>query len=151
MDALLKKLNLKDQQHFLVLNAPEDLHTMLQDWNTFIPVLKDSNGVEKIEAALVFCTKLEEVALFAPSIHSKLVEDALFWFAYPKGSSKKYTCEFNRDTGWVILGELGYEGVRMVAIDADWSALRFRKAKHIKNITRDPSWIMSEDGKKKAK
>jgi hypothetical protein len=80
-----------------------------------------------------------------------LEEDALFWFAYPKKSSKKYQCEFNRDNGWQSLGDLGFEPVRMVAIDEDWSALRFRKAENIKTITRNPDWIMSEQGKKKAK
>ena len=47
------------------------------------------------------------------------------WFAYPKGSSKKFHCEFNRDTGWSVLRGLGFDTVRQVAIDADWSALRF--------------------------
>ncbi len=28
--------------------------------------------------------------------------DALLWFAYPKGTSKKYTCDFHRDDGWDI-------------------------------------------------
>jgi len=70
-------------------------------------------------------------------------------FAYPKKSSKKYTCEFNRDNGCQTLEDLGFEPVRMVAIDEDWSALRFRKVKHIKTLTRNPDWIMSEEGKKK--
>jgi hypothetical protein len=39
----------------------------------------------------------------------------------------------------------------MVAIDEDWSALRFKKAENIKTITRNPDWILSEQGKKKAK
>jgi hypothetical protein len=42
---------------------------------------------------------LEEVNNFAKQCNSLLEEDALFWFAYPKKSSKKYQCEFNRDNG----------------------------------------------------
>jgi hypothetical protein len=34
------------------------------------------------------------------------------------------------------MGEAGFEPVRMVAIDEDWSALRFRRAEFIKNMTR---------------
>ncbi len=68
---------------------------------------------------------------------------------YPKGTSKKYTCEFNRDNGWQRLGEHGFEPVRMVAIDEDWSALRFRRAEHIKTMTR--SSAISEAGQQKAK
>jgi hypothetical protein len=58
--------------------------------------------------------------------------DALLWFAYPKGTSKRYQCEFNRDTGWGVIRGAGFESVRMVAIDADWSAVRFRRLNFIK-------------------
>ena len=70
---------------------------------------------------------------------------------YPKGTSKKYKCEFNRDSGWPALGAGGYEPVRMVAIDEDWSALRFRKAEKIKSMTRNPDGAISKVGKQKAR
>jgi hypothetical protein len=38
--------------------------------------------------------------------------DAIVWMAYPKGSSRTFRCEFNRDTGWAVLGAAGYEAVR---------------------------------------
>jgi hypothetical protein len=57
----------------------------------------------------------------------------VLWFAYPKGSSKKYTCEFNRDSGWKVIRSLGFDSVRQVAIDEDWSALRFRRVEYIKS------------------
>jgi hypothetical protein len=75
-------------------------------------------------------------------------DDEVIWLAYPKLSSKKYTCEFNRDTGWQALGDIGFEGVRMVAIDEDWSALRFRRAENIKTIIR--SFAMSKKGREKS-
>jgi hypothetical protein len=31
----------------------------------------------------------------------------------------------------VVLGTLGWEGVRMVAIDEDWWSLRFRRAEYV--------------------
>jgi hypothetical protein len=55
------------------------------------------------------------------------------WFAYPKGTSKKYTCDFNRDTGWDTLKALGFDTVRAVAIDDNWTALRFRRVEYIKS------------------
>ena len=55
--------------------------------------------------------------------------------AYPKGTSKRYTCEFHRDNGWAALEAAGFEGVRMVAIDEDWSALRFRRKEFVKSST----------------
>jgi hypothetical protein len=58
-------------------------------------------------------------------------------------------CEFNRDTGWAALGAAGFEGVRMVAIDEDWSALRFRRVEFIQTMTRDKKRAMTKRGKKK--
>lgn len=57
---------------------------------------------------------------------AKAPGDALLWFAYPKGTSKKYMCDFNRDDGWDVLRKSGFDSVRQIAIDEDWSALRFR-------------------------
>ncbi len=76
--------------------------------------------------------------------------DAVLWLVYPKGTSKRYKCEFNRDSGWSVLAAAGYEPVRMVAIDEDWSALRFRKAEHIKTMARTPANAISEAGKRRA-
>ena len=55
-------------------------------------------------------------------VTSKVKGDAGVWFAYPKQSSKRYTSTINRDSGWDSLGKAGFESVRMVAIDEDWSA-----------------------------
>ena len=79
---------------------------------------------------------------------AKMAEgDAVIWFAYPKGSSKRYTCEITRDTGWQALGRAGFEPVRMVAIDEDWTAVRFRRVDFIKTMTRPSEYAMSTAGK----
>jgi hypothetical protein len=94
-------------------------------------------------------TKQKEVDALAKTVARKATGDAIVWFAYPKGTSKKYKCDFNRDTGWASLGAAGFEGVRMVAIDEDWSALRFRRMEFIKTMTRDKKRDMTKQGKKK--
>jgi hypothetical protein len=76
------------------------------------------------------------VDAWAKAIGRKAAGDAIVWLAYPKKSSKKYTSEFNRDSGWPSMGAAGFEPVRMVAIDEDWSALRFRRAEFIRTMTR---------------
>ena len=76
--------------------------------------------------------------------------DAIVWFAYPKRSSKKYRSQIDRDNGWNILGREGFEPVRMVAIDEDLSAIRFRRATFIKSMTRPKEYRLSERGQVKA-
>jgi hypothetical protein len=48
-----------------------------------------------------------------------------------------------------MLGKLGFEAVRQVAIDQDWSALRFRRVEFIKTMSRDKKRAISEVGKTK--
>jgi hypothetical protein len=148
MHALLKKLNLKTQQKLVVFNAPQNLDVLWDELGVDVRILKEDLS-EAVAFCLIFCTKLDEVEKYATALDNILTPDALFWFCYPKGSSKKYKCEFNRDNGWQVLGKLGYEPVRMVAVDADWSALRFKKAELIKTMTRSQDFAMTEIGKQK--
>jgi hypothetical protein len=149
MSAIFKKLNLKEQKEILVLQAPESFEPELRSLEG-VSVLVSLDEGRQVAFTLAFVTKLAEIERVAEALAKKAPGDALVWFAYPKGSSKKYKCEFNRDTGWEALGKAGFEPVRQVAIDEDWSALRFRRAEFIKTLTRDASWAMSEEGKKKA-
>ena len=64
---------------------------------------------------LAFVTRKAEVDALAPKIAKRAKGDAVVWFAYPKGTSNKYKCDFNRDTGWNELEALGFETVRTVA------------------------------------
>jgi hypothetical protein len=146
MSPLLKKLNVKAATDIVILNAPAPLQATLQaDFAPYLTV--KTNAGDSIDVVLIFCTELTEVAHFSTAIIPKLTNNALLWFCYPKGTSKKYKCNFNRDNGWQALGELGFEPVRMIAIDEDWSALRFKPAEAIKTMTR--SFAMTTVGKAK--
>ena len=50
---------------------------------------------------------------------------------------------------WVGLTDT-FEPVRMVAIDEDWSAVRFRRAEFIKTMTRAKEHRMTAQGKARA-
>ena len=157
MTAIFKKLNLKEQREILVLSAPESFEADLAELED-VRILRSLDQGEQsqlpvagtVSFLLAFVTRLDEIEKLASVLAEKSPGDAVVWLAYPKGSSKKYKCEFNRDTGWEALGRAGFEPVRQVAIDEDWSALRFRRAAYIKTLRRDASWAMSEEGKKKA-
>jgi hypothetical protein len=136
MTPLFKKLNYKDGTPIVVVDAPASFESELAAFGE-TPVLRDPTLTETVPFFLAFVTRLDEIERLAAVVGEKAVGDAVVWFAYPKGSSKNYTCEFNRDTGWAALGPAGFEGVRQVAIDADWSALRFRRVEYIKTMTRD--------------
>ena len=148
MSAVFKKLNLKDHENILVLNAPASFETELASLENVV-IHRMLDEVAKIDFSLAFVTTQAELDRLSRTVGEKAEGDAILWFAYPKGSSKKYKCEFNRDSGWTVLGELGFEPVRQVAIDEDWSALRFRRAAYIKTMARDKKMTISEEGKQR--
>lgn len=149
MNATFNKLNLKDQTEIVVLQAPQSFEPQMAELEN-VRILRSLDESRQTNFLLAFVTRLVEIEAIAAALAKKAPGDALVWFAYPKGSSKKYKCEFNRDTGWEPLGKAGFEPVRQVAIDEDWSALRFRRATYIQTLGRDASWAMSEEGKRKA-
>jgi len=132
MGEIFEKLNLKDQQEILVLRAPESFQPELPR----LPVLTIHHHIESVAEIgfmLAFVTRKSEVDALAGEVARRAVGDAIVWFAYPKGTSKKYKCDFNRDTGWGALQAAGFDTVRAVAIDADWTGLRFRRKEYIKS------------------
>jgi hypothetical protein len=146
MPAVFAKLNLKDQTQIVVVNAPKSFEGELAALKG-LEVIRDLKKAKEVAFSLAFVTTQEQVDTLAPAIARKAVGDATVWFAYPKGTSKKYKSEINRDNGWHVLGSEGFEPVRMVAIDADWSAVRFRRAGFIKNMTRAKEHRLSERAK----
>ncbi len=148
MTPLFKKLNLKDQTEILVLNAPEEFETELSALEA-VSVARKATGVKKIGFAMAFVKTAAELEKAVKSIASRLDGDGVVWMAYPKTTSKKFTCEFNRDSGWTALGEAGFEPVRQVAVDGDWSALRFRRVEYIKKMTRAADGALTSEGKVK--
>jgi hypothetical protein len=147
MDAVFKKMNFKDHKNIVVINAPQSFETNIAAIEGLTTFARDFKTGGEIDFILAFCTKQSEVDAVALKAAKILRGDGLLWYAYPKGTSKRYKCEFNRDNGWAVVGEQGFEPVRMVAIDEDWSALRFRKVAFIKTMTR--SFAMTEEGKEK--
>ncbi|RIK36236.1 MAG: hypothetical protein DCC55_27900 [Chloroflexi bacterium] len=148
MPTVFEKLNLKNQDQIVVLNAPPSFEDELANLAN-VSVIRDIDAVSELSFSLAFVTKQDELNTIAAGVTAKAKGDTVVWFAYPKGSSKRYKCEFNRDSGWTVLGAAGFEPVRQVAIDEDWSALRFRRVEFIKSMKRDPSRASSIEGKKR--
>ena len=131
MAGIFEKLNLKDRQEILVLQAPESFEPELAQLPT-LTIHRQLKSVAEIGFSLAFVTRQSEVDALAGPVTARAKGDAIVWFAYPKGTSKKLKCDFNRDTGWDALKAAGFDTVRAVAIDKDWTALRFRRMEYIK-------------------
>jgi hypothetical protein len=130
MSGLWAKLNLRDQREIVVLSAPGSFAAALKALGR-VRVNRRISSAKELTFVLAFVVTKAELNKVAAMVISKVSGDALLWFAYPKGASSKYKCDLNRDNGWDLLRQSGFDTVRQVAIDEDWSALRFRRIEFI--------------------
>ena len=136
MKELLCKLNYKGQERIALINAEEDFALSLANELRDVVIDKEIDPRYPYSFIILFVKSVSEVDHLTPMALHNLMADGILWFCYPKKTSKKYFTDLDRDHGWKILNNSGFHGIRMVSIDEDWSAMRFRNVKFIKS-TRD--------------
>jgi hypothetical protein len=143
---VIKKLNFKEKgQPVLIVNAPKAYEEIVA---AFQGEVHQEASNESYDFVQVFGATNEELQTLARHASNYVSEDGLFWLCYPKKSSKVYKgSDCSRESVAGMLSEEGYEPVRQVAIDDDWSALRFRKPEKIKSMTRN--FAVTELGKQR--
>jgi hypothetical protein len=150
MQALLKKLNYKQEETVHLFYVPEELAELpafLSGQAEVISNLEDHS--KPVRFAMLFVTEKAVLDAAVHAIAGRLEGDAIVWICYPKGSSKRYRCDFNRDTGWQVCGQYNLEPVRQVAVNQDWSALRFRKTSYIRQLTRSSEMALGDEAKQR--
>ena len=124
VNPVLKKLRFKGQNPVLLLNPPKEFQKTAKAFESTI----HSKPKGHYEFILTFAYSLSDAKTTAKTVSRALGEKGVFWMAYPKGTSKKYKADINRDTGHALMEKLGFMGVSLVALDEDWSAMRYKKA-----------------------
>lgn len=129
--SIAKKMRLKDGL-LLLLKAPGECTALFEGTE----VKTSLSGKAGFAQAVLFARDVKTLDETAPKVIARLEDDAVFWIAYPKktGAIKS---DISRDNGWDAVSGLGYEPVTQVAIDDNWSALRFRKSAAIGPKLRD--------------
>jgi hypothetical protein len=84
---------------------------------------------------LSFVAQQEQVAPALAAVLPHYARGKALWFAYPKKSGS-IRSDLTRDRGWDPLLAADLLPVTQVAIDDDWSALRFRYRDEIAKLTR---------------
>jgi hypothetical protein len=135
MNDLLKKLNYKGNKRIAIINAEEFFLAELTKELNDIIIDREIDQRCPYEFIMVFVRSVAEVEDFASITLHNLTADGILWFCYPKKKSKKYAGGPERDRGWESLNDAGFYGIRMVAIDNDWSAMRLRNVKYIKSTS----------------
>ncbi len=134
MKNLLDKLNYKGQKRISLLNAEETFFHALSKELKDIQIDKEIDQRYPYEFMILFVKSVSEVEFYSPIALHNLLADGVLWLCYPKKSSGRYSTDLDRDYVWKALNKFGLNGIRMVTIDEDWSAIRFRNVKYIRSI-----------------
>lgn len=123
MNPVLKKLFYKGQSPVLLLAAPKEFGITAKTFDGTV----HTSPKGQYDFILAFAYSLADAEKIAKTVSKALNEKGIFWMAYPKGTSKKYKADINRDRGHALMEKLGFTGVSLVAIDGDWSAMRYKR------------------------
>lgn len=133
MDDILNKLGYRDQKRIAVLNAPEEFRERITGLLPDVQIDSEINARYLYDFMIAFTHGSTDVEKIGPACIHNLSNDGKLWLAYPKGTSLRYTTDISRDSGWQAVEESGFKRVSQIAIDEDWSALRFRNIRFVKS------------------
>jgi hypothetical protein len=132
LSLLAKKLRFAAEHHVAVLNAPDGYLTQLQPGPAEIKTALELN--ESYDGVLLFVKDVDELRRLGPAAIRAAKPAGLLWITYPKGGKTKAATDLPATPWWVqrdVLGEItsqtGYKAVAFVAIDENWTALRFKR------------------------
>lgn len=115
-------LQLKPGHRVLLLTAPDGFTLDPMPDGAIVHTAPDA---APYDAVILFVRDQAAIDAEAVAALGHVVPGGLLWFAYPKRTGAIAT-DIDRDHGWQAVIDAGWDGVRQIAIDATWSALRFR-------------------------
>jgi hypothetical protein len=122
---LLEKLQYSEQKNILVQGLPSSIEKQfakLAFAKNVTPLLKS----RRIDFALVFAVNVNQLSGILRDVLPALHEEAIFWIAYPKLTSKIAT-DLSRSCSWDCMRDAGFETISEVPLDHVWTAARFQK------------------------
>ncbi len=122
-EVILAKMKVKAGISVLVVNAP----AQIRPFGPEITCIDTPSSVpgHSFPAGILFAMNSAELAKYAASFSLTIEPDGILWIAYPKKTSS-FISDLHRDNGWQVVYKLGLRPVAQVAIDSDWSSVRFR-------------------------
>ena len=120
---LWKKLGLRSGFQIFVENAPCAYHLLFDTFPDDVHLLEYPKK-ETLDFVHLFCTTYAELETKASICKSLLKKTGMLWVSWPKSSSKIPT-DLKRDPIREYLLKIGLVDVKVAAINADWSGLKF--------------------------
>ena len=120
---IAQKLLIKAGYSVLFINPPKGYKAALGAMPKDVTTLKEPT--RPADLIQLFVANRKELEAQLPKLAGALKPNGLLWVTYYKGTSKTKT-DINRDTINAYAKTLGWQGIAMISIDDDWSALRLK-------------------------
>ena len=120
---IAQKLIIKEGHQVLFVNAPRGYKTLLGALPKDVVALKAPT--RPADVIQMFVADKKELEAQPPKLKAALALKGALWVTYYKGTSKTKT-DINRDSIVEYARAIGLEGVAMISVDEDWSALRLK-------------------------
>jgi hypothetical protein len=127
-----KKLRLAPGQRVAVLNSPAGYLALLQPCPADVGT--EVQPAQVYDVVQLFVSSTEELRRLGPPAIRAVKPDGLLWITYPKGGQARGATDLPATPWWSkrdVLGEItsvrGYKPVAFVAIEDDYTALRFKR------------------------
>lgn len=133
MNTLLKKLNYKGQKRIAIINPQDNTITDAFSGSSDLTIDREIDPRYPYDFMVLYAKKAADVRVLAPVALHNLSADGVLWFCYPKKKSTTTKTEIMRDFGWKYLNDAGFYGIRLLSLDNEWTAMRFRNGKYIKS------------------
>ena len=121
--SIAEKLLIKPGRTVLFVNAPPGYRTRIGALPPNATILKAVGA--PADVIQVFVKSRAELEAELPKLKRALAPNGLLWVTYAKGTSK-LKGDINRNSIAAYAHTIGMEGVAMISIDDDWSALRLK-------------------------
>jgi len=132
LSPMARKLRLAPEHRVAVLNAPDGYVDQLRPGPSAIETEVGQN--EPYDVVLLFVKDTDELRRLGPTAIRAAKTNGLLWITYPKGGKTRGVTDLPATPWWVrrdVLGEItsekGLKAVAFVAIDDNWTALRFKR------------------------
>ena len=121
---LARKLGIKEGHSIYLVNLPDHYFDLFTDFPSEVRFLKKPSE-QTADFIHLFCKSQECLEPETQRLKSLLKKNGMLWVSWPKGTSKIET-DLNREIiRAYILTHVGLVDIKVAAVDADWSGLKF--------------------------
>ncbi|MFK8054002.1 MAG: DUF3052 domain-containing protein [Woeseiaceae bacterium] len=121
---LFQKLGMKPGMRCLTIKAPKHYLELVEG----VDDVKISSRLRRADIVHLFCKNLAALQQFGIEAIDRVEAGGMLWVSWPKKSSPLYVDLTENDLRSVLL-PTGWVDVKVCAVDADWSGLKFLKRK----------------------